>query len=242
VVISLISWNLNHRTAEKVIPDDVLVFFEKYNPDVIALNEFVDGDSRGEFKKTLYELGYTYQFSSPKIGKNNQIFIASKLEAQDGTINSPSFTDAAKTNFLHVYIPAHSLDVIGMRAPFYKLTSEKKHYWEQVSEILSGARDRNILCVGDINYDPFNRNQHDLSEIAFNDNDSYIIKNPLGDWSFISSNGKNTSRIDHVISSSHINLKKVEYLTEYQGLVLAGKKTDQPMSDHAVLSMQLELD
>jgi len=143
--MKIISWNLNHRTNEKVIPINVIEFFEKYEPDLIVLNEFVDGDSRSDFKQHLNRIGYSHQLCSLKRDKQNQIFMASRQEIQVGNLPKPDFTEAATTNFLHVSIPNSNIEVVGFRAPAYKKTLEQRAYWKQLSDIVSSANDRNIV-------------------------------------------------------------------------------------------------
>ena len=78
--MKIISWNLHHSGSKnKKIPSAALTFFEKYGSELIVLNEFVDSDSKDTFKQQLIEIGYSYQLSSPKRYKQNQIFIASKM-------------------------------------------------------------------------------------------------------------------------------------------------------------------
>ena len=239
--LKIISWNLNHRTIEKPIPNEIAMFFEEYKPDIIALNEYVDGESRNEFKQELTELGYFHQLLSPKVGRQNQIFIASKNEITLGDIHAPDFTDPAKTNFLHVTMEETDLELVGFRAPFYKLASERNAYWKQVSEKIAGVSKRQILFLGDINYDPFKGASNSAPEIEFDLAGSFRIPNPEGEWSFISIDGKNKSRIDHAIVSDGVNVSNVKYLTVYNGITLAGSKSDSAITDHAVLSVDVEI-
>ena len=239
--MKIISWNLNHRTIEKPIPDDIVIFFEQYAPDIIVLNEYVDGESRNKFKQKLKELGYSHQLLSPKVGRQNQIFIASKNEIILGDISAPDFTEPARTNFLHVTMAETNLELAGLRAPFYKLARERKAYWKQVSEIMAGVSKRQILFLGDINYDPFMNGSITEPDIKFDLVGSFRIPNPEGEWSFISIDGKNKSRIDHVIVSESVKASNVKYLTAYNGITLAGSKSDSAITDHAVLSIEVEI-
>jgi exonuclease III len=77
--MKIISWNLNHRTIEKPIPDDVVIFFDKYAPDIIALNEYVDGESRNEFKHNL-KLSYSRCFSFDISSKYVRPLITKKMD------------------------------------------------------------------------------------------------------------------------------------------------------------------
>ena len=55
--MKIASWNLNHRTIEKPLPPEAMTFFEAFDADLIALNEFVDGKSRSAFRAELDRMG-----------------------------------------------------------------------------------------------------------------------------------------------------------------------------------------
>lgn len=235
--MKIISWNLNHRTLEKPIPDNAVIFFKKYSPDIIALNEYVDCESRFIFKQQLAGLGYSYQLISPKISNHNQIFIASKFEISLGDIAAPDFDGSSLTNFLHVKLANYPLEIVGFRAPAYKLLSERNEYWQQIAKIINNLEERKIIFLGDINYDPFYGVSASAPEIKFKLSTYFKIPNPHGDWSYISTNGKNKSRIDHAIISDDIEVTDVKYISAYEDITLAGSKNDMAITDHAVLSL-----
>jgi hypothetical protein len=55
--VQVISWNLNHRCKEKPIPADLSELFVGMDADLIPLNEFVDGRSRGMFRESMSAAG-----------------------------------------------------------------------------------------------------------------------------------------------------------------------------------------
>lgn len=240
--MKIISWNLNHRINEKPIPEEVYFFFKLYSPDIIFINEYVDGISRDKFKTELASLGYKNQLLSLKAERQNQIIAVSKYEMVQGEIIAPDLTIAAQTNFLHAAFPQVNIEIVGIRAPAYKAASERKLYWEQVARIISSTDGRNILFIGDVNYNPFSGVSAHAPKIQFNLNNSFIIPNPEGEWSFISIDGKNKTRIDHAIISESIKTSNVKYLTNYEGIVLAGPKGSNAITDHAVLSLEVEIE
>jgi hypothetical protein len=77
------------------------------------------------------------------------------------------------------------------------------------------------------------------AEVRFKRVLSYTIPNPKGAWSFISADGKGRSRIDHAIASEYLEVVGAEYLARFDGIVLAGPKSESPISDHAVLSLEV---
>ncbi len=239
--MKIASWNLNHRTIEKPIPDAAGRFLAELGADIISMSEYVDGLSRDTFKDDLKKAGYTHQLISPRIGKNNQIFIGSKHPLQIGDLTPPSLTDAATTNFLHVKLAGKGFEFIGIRAPAYKLTSERTEYWRQFGGILRSAAGRSLVAAGDLNHDPFLGATSKADSIAFKLAERFTIPNPKGTWSYISIDGKKTSRIDHAIVSEKGRVLSAEYLTEWKGLQLAGSKEMAAITDHAVLVFDIEV-
>jgi hypothetical protein len=235
--MKLISWNLNHRTLEKPIPPDVLRFFEEFDADLISLNEYVDGPSRGAFKNGLQKIGYTHQLISQRFGNNNQIFIASKHPIILGELTAPQLTDAAVSNFLHVKLEGSDIEIVGLRAPAYKVSAERVEYWKQLAEIIRSTSTRKIIFVGDVNYDPFTGVAASVPSLSFGLEGKFYIPNPTGEWSFISIDGKNRTRIDHAIVSEGLRVAGVEYLNSFNGITLAGSKDMKAITDHAVLAL-----
>ncbi len=153
--MKLISWNLNHRTREKAIPPEVLRFFDRWSPDLIVLNEYVECAERLDFRRQLAENGWRHQLLSEARGKNNRIFVAARTPVTPGSMLPPDLTEAAVSNFLHLYLPQVDLDLIAMRAPCYTSVAEKAAYWRQLGGRLANAPRRRQIMLGDFNYDPF---------------------------------------------------------------------------------------
>ena len=235
------SWNLNHRTIEKPIPAEALKFFAAFAPDLIALNEFVDGKTRSAFWADLKGMGYKHQLISEKIGKQNQVFIASKAAISQGDLMPPQQDPAAITNFLHVKVDGTDIEIVGFRAPAYKAFQERQSYWVELAAIMRSAANRRIVFIGDINYDPFPGVAASSPEIRFDMAGRYSIPNPKGEWSFISLDGKARTRIDHAFVADGVSVVNAEYLTTYQGIKLAGGKGAGAVTDHAVLAINLTM-
>ena len=229
------AWNLNHRTKEKTISLMALCGIKSVNADILVLTEYVDGPSRLEFKRSLADMGYGHISISRRITIHNQVLIASKSDQITGDIAAPDFTDAAKTNFLHCIFPRHGFELVGVRPPSYKSVSDRILYWQQLSKIMSSVASRPIIFVGDLNCDPFGKNTpgstslKDLMKLGYN------IPNPMGAWSYISSNGNSSSRIDHAVASSSFGKCATSYICEEGSSIFAGIASKNPVSDHAIL-------
>ncbi|WP_165857219.1 endonuclease/exonuclease/phosphatase family protein [Marinobacter sp. JSM 1782161] len=236
----IIAWNLNHRTREKRIPAEVGHFLESYSPDVVTLNEYVDGPSRESFYRELRDLGYSHiELSEPTAG-NNQILACSKKPMVRGSLPSPKYDSAAFSNFLHVSLPESELDIVGIRAPAYNSRIKKEAYWREIAEIAAESKAKRMILLGDLNYDPFVGIARSVPKVGFSFHSDYYIPNPVGDWSFISTNGQRSSRIDHAIASESLEIAEAEYIAEWNSIVLAGPSDKAPVTDHAVLSIRLE--
>lgn len=239
--MKIVAWNLNHRTIEKPIPPEALRFFTAIDADMVVLNEFVDGASRASFKEELSNIGYPNQQVSAKRGKQNQIFIASKVAISPGDLIPPQQDDAAITNFLHVIINDSGVEVVGIRAPAYKSFSERQSYWRELATTMQSASSRRIVFLGDVNYDPFQGIAASVSEIRFDLASTYSIPNPQGDWSYISLDEKSRTRIDHAIVGERLKVIGAEYISTFNGITLAGGHDSGAITDHAVLALSLTI-
>jgi exonuclease III len=234
------TWNLNHRTLERKIPPEAIVGIRLLDADILILTEFVDGDSRVPFKKSLSDMGYMHICVSKKYSelKHNQVLIASKSPQASGDLKPPDITDHAVTNFLHSALPAHSLEVVGVRPPSYK-GNELKDYWGQLGRIITKTRDRSIIFIGDFNCDPTKITTPGSRELKNLCSTGFTVAEPKGSWSYISNNGMQTSRIDHALISPSIGPCTASYVYRYGEVILAGPKHENPVSDHAALVLDV---
>ena len=233
----VLAWNVNHRIREKAIPDDLAELFCSLHADVVLLNEFVDGPTRAPFRDSLRNLGYHHQLVSFTPARHNQVFAAARLPFSHGDLAPPAFDGSAVSNFLHLRFDDVEVELVGLRAPWYKTAADRRAYWEQLLAIMKQASARPILFAGDINRDLFakGRPEH-RSGAPFPEADSYRAPNPTGDWSYMNHDGSSTSRIDHVLHSGSVGVEDPTYVTEHHPWVLAGPRSVHPISDHAALT------
>jgi exonuclease III len=232
------TWNLNHRTLEKKITSEAIIGIRLLDANVLILTEFVDGPSRLPFMNSLKEMGYVSICISSRLPKHNQVLIASRTPQISGDLTPPDTTDHAETNFLHSVLPAHKIEVVGIRPPSYT-GHELKDYWVQLGRTIVKTRERAILFMGDFNCDPFHsstlgaRTLKNLCSIGF------TIPDPEGKWSYISHNGTQSSRIDHAVISSALGPCSASYVHRSGSVIFAGPKHENPVSDHAVLVLDI---
>lgn len=72
----IIAWNVNHRAARHAIPDWVGTAIAAERPDAVVLTEYVVGPDHGRFTEELRELGLRHQDVTERVGRNNQVLLA----------------------------------------------------------------------------------------------------------------------------------------------------------------------
>ena len=65
--MKIVSWNLGHQTREAQIPAALVTSVEALAPDMLVLNEFVDGTSRGPLIAALDHLDASIRLFDPEI-------------------------------------------------------------------------------------------------------------------------------------------------------------------------------
>ena len=226
---TIISWNLGHQTREREIASGLVLAVRALDPDALVLNEYVHGASRSTLLRELAGLGLTHWQVSKRIGQNNDVFVASKTQLLLGDMSPPSSGNgAAESNFLHVHLPAYSLELVGIRVPSYSGT-ELTAYWQQLDRLIRDSKSRRIAFIGDFNADPDSRHvgSRYLREMM---KDGWEIPKAKGEWSFVRG-----SRIDHVVASPSSMVSSAEYVSTLGELVLASDDRQTRVSDHAAL-------
>jgi exonuclease III len=232
--MKIIAWNLNHRIREKTIPLRAVDALRHLAPDVLVLTEYVDGESRGAFKRALGDMGLSHITVSEKRDRHNQVLIASRIKHLPSNVQLPSESHG-RTNFLPVSFRDPDLTLIGVRAPAYESASDVESYWAELVGILDAASHGNVLVVGDLNGDPDNSRSVGGRYIGRLCGKGWSCPKPAGPWSYISSDGRYTSRIDHVLASAPVKGVTASYIAGIAGVTVAGTADQNPISDHAIL-------
>ncbi len=227
--------------SEARIPDGVLEVIQAVRPDVLVLTEYVHGSSRAEFLAGLVDIGYRTPAISKKAPRENQVLLASREAMTDGDIPAPTYTTAASTNFLHQRLPGSGLDVIGFRAPYYDKTEERDAYWAQLEQCMVAARPLNAVFIGDLNWprsDTYTGRGLSMQRIMAQ---GFTVPEPEGSWSYMSANGKRWSLIDHAVLSPTVKCIRSRFIYREAGHTLAGPSAEKPLSDHAMLWVEVEV-
>jgi hypothetical protein len=128
-----------------------------------------------------------------------------------------------------------------MRAPSYPKGRPQNTYWGQVESILGGATDRSLVMIGDVNCDPHSDDKAGSRALNRLRDRGFSLPKPAGDWSYCSTDGSKSSCIDHSIASPGLQVLSANYRHKHGGTVLAGLADQEPLSDHALLSVKVAL-
>lgn len=237
--MKIVSWNLNHRSIQKKIPQGVLDIIGELTPEALVLNEYVDDASHGNFKDGLAQQGFSKISVSKSIKGHNQVLIATRGGHSLGTTLAPIPDSHAETNYLSIYLDGADLEIIGLRAPAYE-KFEINAYWTALSERLEGATDRRVVIIGDLNGDPVNTSSLGGKHMNAMRERGWVIPVPSGEWSYSSTDGKFRSRIDHVIATPAVGDISASYIVKVGQYFAAGRKDLAPLSDHAILMADLK--
>jgi exodeoxyribonuclease-3 len=236
----IIGWNLNHRIQPKGIPQEATEVIRRLAPDILVLTEYVDGDGRLDFKQALRGIGLTHIAVSENREGHNQVLVASR--SSHGATGVPYPKEShGRTNFLTISFGDPEFTLIGIRAPAYKATSDVKSYWAGLMGILDGIATQRIVVVGDLNGDPDDSQSVGGKQLKLLRDKGWKVPVPTGEWSYMSSDGRSTSRIDHVLASPSIGGATASYLPVVNGTVAAGPKGSNPISDHAIICCEVDL-
>lgn len=226
--MKLLCWNISHRTKEKTIHPVVFELVEFEKPDILILNEFVDGSSRSKLKSSLADCGLLHQQVSTKIGKHNQILIAARSPISPLALRSDAPNDVIKAN-LQLF-DCGTLRIFAFRVPDFKQISLKREAWSYyLSEIDTQSPD---LVIGDFNVGLTSKDQSlplGLFNLGF-------LRADIPGFSYWTLAGAGTS-IDHAFYRN-IQVTDARYITEFKCKRIVGISAAF-LSDHAPIALSL---
>jgi len=232
--VRIAAWNLNHRAREKPISPKVAKAVQEIAPDVLVLNEYVDGQSRQQLRADLEALGLVNQLVSERISGQNQVLIASRLPFEPGALRGPATQDGAgAANFLHVRLPSVNLDLIGIRVPWYT-GKPLTFYWDLLMPLIEATRSKRAVWIGDLNADPERPINVGGRRLAALRSAGWQIPAADGQWSFPTG-----SRIDHALVASSLRVGSARYITTLNGQSMIGLQQPETASDHAALLLEV---
>lgn len=231
----IVAWNLGHQTLERPLKAVLQPAIAALQPDVLVLNEFVDGPTRSTLRAALRNQGLTHIRASDRIGRHNQVLIASTTELDDGSVSANGLDETAASNFLSVTTGKPRIEIVGFRAPAYKTTKDKVRFWQAFDATIRPLATLPLLCIGDMNADPNNVRSAGGKILAGLRTDGWEIPDPDGEWSFARKTVH--TRIDHALASPQLRIAKATYCSMIGNLRCAGPEST--LYDHAPLSVDV---
>ena len=234
-MMRVVSWNLGHQTQERRLHpqlDDALRLLE---PDVLVLNEYVHGTTREPFERALGVVGLTHRLVSDRVGKNNQVLVASRSAIQQGMLRGVTTEGGAgESNFLHVTVADYGIQLVGIRVPAYERRAELTSYWQSLVSLMTTMEDETVMFIGDFNADPdanYHTGARDLRALR---DRGWRIPAPEGTHSF-----KSGTRIDHVAATQGVPPLRARYVTKIGDIMLCGAH-GEAISDHAPIVVDVD--
>ncbi|MCA9296486.1 MAG: endonuclease/exonuclease/phosphatase family protein [Phycisphaerales bacterium] len=226
--IRLVSLNVNHRTHARVIRPGLAPAFHALRPDVLVLNEYVEGRGRPEFHQALREIGLTHIKMSDtenysRARWRNQILIASRSHIEDRPLLDHGPEACCSPNFLSVH--TFGFDLTGLRVPAYTTARDWYGYWEWLTSVIGGD-----VAIGDFNVDPRRTRKWDRVLPSLADAHGFKIVTPENSWSFRHSRGAE-HQIDHALVRHPARATSARYEAD---------RFVPEFTDHAALIVELE--
>ena len=223
---TIATWNLHQMGRQMEIPEGVPKVIAHVRPDVLVLTEYVDRGKRDDFENALREIGYTAGAVSHAGAGQNQVLIASRVEQVAGSLSPPEVDEAARTNFLHQWLPTLELNVIGFRAPYYQAEDPRKlkPYWEGLKAGALTVASSRTVYIGDFNWCP-GAKERDASEA--------IGTLVAAGYRMLPESGG----VDRALVSAALEPRGWQVVEESAGLRLTG---DGGLSDHPMLVVEVE--
>lgn len=236
--LKFLSWNLGHQTQARDIRPGFYHALRTLKPDVLLLNEYVHAGERDALMAFLDDAGLRHLELSERVGKNNQVLIASRFPMVVGDLKGPMTDDGAgESNFLHVRLAEQSIDIVGIRVPAYAQARMLHDYWQRFADLVQHHKNAKILFIGDFNADPDGKSHIGSVYLARLREQGWHIPRADGLWSFVSG-----SRIDHALlspASMQAAVATARYVSCLDGITLASSDSRDRVSDHAVLELLL---
>ena len=236
-LVRILAWNVNHRTRQKAIPADVPASILSLNPDVVVLTEYVEGRGHSSLLTELSKVGISTEFHTPFQPGHNQVLVVSRSTSSLGTFVPPMALGHAASNCVHAQFVSPFLNLIGMRVPMYKSSSESRSYWDWFGPAVGPLLNSRTVIIGDLNTDPQRSKSRGFEDLKRLVASGWQLPNPVGEWSYISTRGT-TSRLDHALVSPAVSAVRAEYIASAHGFAFAGSGNSY-LSDHAPLILDI---
>lgn len=237
--MKLLSWNVNHRTQRKPIPNLIPEAIQALAPDLLVLTEYVRGPSHADFLACLANIGLRYALISPEVRGENSVLIVCRRSLAPGGVSAPAVAPSMPYNFLHVELPEDRLQVMGIRIPDYSRQAQmRKACWDWFCSMAAEVASDPTVIIGDFNSDPNYSKARCGDRFEKLVEDGWRLAMPEEGASYWSPNN-HAVRLDHAFVSEHNLVLSSRYITHVAGLILANR-CGSMLPDHAALEVVIE--
>jgi len=215
--------------------------FLTLEPDVVVLTEYVPGPDHERVVADLRATGFAGVHISDRVERQNQVLVATRMASERGPWMAPDIRPQVPPNFLHVVVPELDLQIVGLRIPMFISgdAASERRYRGWLREQASEWGQYPTILVGDLNAGPHRARSWQWRSLESFAEVGWSLATPSEGWSYMSKAG-HTSRIDHGLLSSAMRCTNASYVSDANGVVLAGRHPPAP-SDHAVLVVDTEI-
>lgn len=240
----VVAWNVNCRARATPLPETLPGAVLSLLPDVVVLTEYVQARSHERLVGELRLAGLPNVAMSESDGSGkNRVLIASRYSISVGSRLDPEPVFHAASNYLRVRLEQHgdggSVDLVGVRVPFYEIGSDWRTYWSWFGPHLGQLLTPRQIVIGDLNVDPFKpRVAWMAMELRRAVDRGWQFPVADGDWSYWSTRGPR-SKLDHALVGPGLRITGARYITRNEHHVFAGPGPGKALSDHAPLVIEV---
>ena len=232
--LSIMCWNVNHRTGRTTYYPEAAGAAMATGADVLVFTEFFPQHRLERFTSQLHEGGWVHQALSSNAGvRANQVLVASRRPIVVRELPPSAVDQHLVANTLRLQVDG-CLELLCARMPTYT-GSQRSAAWDWLTAVANDARQRGkAMLIGDLNTGLLAATPMPqfLSLCA-----TWNRLQPTGRGSFFGKSG-NVSEIDHALTSGATD-GTAWYVRRAGEFCLAG--SDDALSDHAGLFVQLDL-
>jgi hypothetical protein len=138
----ILAWNLNHRASRKPVPESMARAILGTEPDVVSLNDYVEGKDHGRFLEQLAAGGLTSVRMTTARRRYNQILIACAQNIEPVEFEITDELEHAANNLLYVRVPTWAIDLIGIRVPWYVKSRDARPHWDRLAKAVRPLGER----------------------------------------------------------------------------------------------------
>lgn len=235
----LLTWNLNHRAAQRAIPAWVPAAIAEQRPDVAVLTEYVEGPAHDGFLAELaaFELGYPV--FSRKTPGHNQILVASKTPLTQHKLEPPPIHAAVPSNTLHVVEDTLGFHLVACRIPAFDKSAAgratKRAAWDWLIKTGLAVGAHPAAVTGDLNTAAGDsaRDCGDLVPVLAKHGWQHAI--PPDGFSWKSARSRSERRIDHTFLSPPVPRARSRYVWDFHLMAPEARSGRVGLPDHAML-------